>query len=167
MLDATRRLVVQVKTTCTQPYVILSPWHACPMLSLLELHWFPPCFLNIRPLHLPLALPEHPFPRYPTAYMLTTLVFTQLSIYTVRIYLAPCWKLHPLPQSDIFYLVCLASPLEFKRAGAPQWLSGWASAFSSGSDPGVLGSSPALGSSQGACSSFCLCFCLSLCVSHE
>ena len=34
--------------------------------------------------------------------------------------------------------------------GAPGWLSGWAPAFGSGHDPGVLGSSPASGSPQGA-----------------
>ena len=39
---------------------------------------------------------------------------------------------------------------------------GWASAFSSGHYPGVLGSSPTSGSSQGACFSFCLYLCLSL-----
>ena len=33
----------------------------------------------------------------------------------------------------------------------PEWLSGWASAFGSGHDPGVLESSPASVSSQGAC----------------
>ena len=38
---------------------------------------------------------------------------------------------------------------------AQRWLSSGASAFGSGHDPGVLGSSPASGSLQGAC--FCLC----------
>ena len=53
--------------------------------------------------------------------------------------------------------------------GVPEWLSGGASAFDSGHDPGVLGSSPASGSPQRACFSLCLCVCLSLslCVSHE
>ena len=46
-------------------------------------------------------------------------------------------------------------------------ISGWASAFGSGCDPGVLGSSPASGYTQGACFSLCLCLCLSVCVSHE
>ena len=49
--------------------------------------------------------------------------------------------------------------------GAPQWLSGWASAFDSGCGPGVLGLSPTLGSLHGAC--FSLCLSLLLCVSHE
>ena len=51
--------------------------------------------------------------------------------------------------------------------GAPGWFSGWASAFGSVRDPGVLGSSPALGSLWGACFSLCRCLCPSLCVSHE
>ena len=51
--------------------------------------------------------------------------------------------------------------------GAPGWLNGWVSAFGSGHDPWVLGSSPASGSPQGACFSLCLCLCLSLCVSYE
>ena len=41
--------------------------------------------------------------------------------------------------------------------GTPGWLSGLASAFSSGCDPGVLGSSFILGSPKGACFSLCLC----------
>ena len=51
----------------------------------------------------------------------------------------------------------------------PGWLSGWASAFGSGRDPTVLGSSPTLGSLGGSCFSLRLCLCLplSLCVSHE
>ena len=44
---------------------------------------------------------------------------------------------------------------------APGWPSGWAFAFGSGYDPGVLGSSPALGSPWGACFSLCLSLCLS------
>ena len=51
--------------------------------------------------------------------------------------------------------------------GTPGWLSGWVSAFSSGRDPGVLGSSPTSGSLQGTCFSLCLCLCFFLCVSHE
>ena len=39
------------------------------------------------------------------------------------------------------------------------------SAFSPGRDPGVLGSSPASGSLQGACFSLYLGLCLSLCLS--
>ena len=46
-------------------------------------------------------------------------------------------------------------------------LSSWASAFGSGCDPGVLGSSPPSGSLHGACFYLCLCLCLSPCVSHE
>ena len=49
--------------------------------------------------------------------------------------------------------------------GAPGWLSGWASAFGSGHDPGVLGSSPTLGSLCGACFCLCLCLCPFLCLS--
>ena len=43
------------------------------------------------------------------------------------------------------------------------------SAFGSGRDPGVLGSSPTSGCLRGACSCFslCLCFCLFLPVCHE
>ena len=47
------------------------------------------------------------------------------------------------------------------------WLSGWASAFSSGCDPRVLGLSPPLGSPQGACFSLCLCLCLSVSLMNE
>ena len=45
---------------------------------------------------------------------------------------------------------------------APGWLSGWASAFGSGCDPRVMGSSLTSGSLQGICFSFCLSLCLSL-----
>ena len=70
-----------------------------------------------------------------------------------------------------FYLtpekhVC-ATPSTVSHFGATGWLSGWASAFGSGHDPGVLGSSPASGSLQGTRFSLSLCLCLSLCVSHE
>ena len=44
----------------------------------------------------------------------------------------------------------------------PEWLSGRASAFGSGRDPGVLGLSPTLGSLHGACFSLCLYVCLSV-----
>ena len=47
--------------------------------------------------------------------------------------------------------------------GMPGRLSGGASAFGPGHDPGVLGSSPASGLPHGACFSLCLCghrFCL-------
>ena len=46
--------------------------------------------------------------------------------------------------------------------GTPGWFSGWASALGSGCDPGVLGSSSALDSLQGACFSLCLCLYLSM-----
>ena len=50
-----------------------------------------------------------------------------------------------------------SNPLILKsKTGAPGWLSGWASAFSSGHDLGVLGSSPTSGSSQEASFSVCL-----------
>ena len=52
--------------------------------------------------------------------------------------------------------------LRCKEWGTPGWLSGWASPFGSGHDPGVLRSSPASSSPQGAC--FSLCLCLPLCV---
>ena len=61
----------------------------------------------------------------------------------------------------------LSLALKILRSGTPGWLSGWASAFGSGRDPGVLGSSATSGFSPGASFSFCLCICLSLCVSHE
>ena len=48
---------------------------------------------------------------------------------------------------------------------ASGWFIGWASAFSSGCNPGVPGSSPASGSPKGACFSLYLCLCFSLCVS--
>ena len=44
-------------------------------------------------------------------------------------------------------------------------LGGWASAFSSGHDPGVLESSPTSGSPREAWFSLCLCLCRSVCVS--
>ncbi|XP_072647567.1 cotranscriptional regulator ARB2A isoform X21 [Canis lupus baileyi] len=50
-------------------------------------------------------------------------------------------------------------------AGTPGWLSGLASAFCPGRDPGVLGSSPTSGSLHGACFSLCLYLCLSLSLS--
>ena len=62
--------------------------------------------------------------------------------------------------------MCLLT-LKMLHVGIPGWLSGWASAFGSGCDPGVRGLSPASGSLQGACFFLCLCLCLSLCVSHE
>ena len=52
--------------------------------------------------------------------------------------------------------------LEMSTFGAPGWLSGWASAFGSGPDPRVLGSSPTSGSPEGTCFSLCLCLCLSV-----
>ena len=53
---------------------------------------------------------------------------------------------------------------KIKQMGMLGWLSGQLSAFSSGCDPGVPGSSPTLGSLHRACFSLCLCFCLSVCV---
>ena len=47
----------------------------------------------------------------------------------------------------------------------PRGSDGEVSAFGSGCDPGVLGSSPASGSLEGACFSLCLFLCLSLCLS--
>ena len=52
------------------------------------------------------------------------------------------------------------------RIGTPEWLSGWASAFNLGLDPGP-GSSPDSSSLWKACFSLCLWLCISLCVSHE
>ena len=57
--------------------------------------------------------------------------------------------------------------LNIPAVGAPGGLSGRSSAFGSGRDPGVPGSSPTSGSLHGACFSLCLCLCLSLCVSQE
>ena len=54
-----------------------------------------------------------------------------------------------------------------KKSGEPGLLSGWASAFGTGHDSSVLGSSPALGALQGACFSLCLCLRLPLCVSRK
>ena len=56
---------------------------------------------------------------------------------------------------------------KIKPIWAPGGFSGSASAFGSGHDPGVLGSSPTSASPGGDCSSLCLCLCFSLCVSHE
>ena len=53
------------------------------------------------------------------------------------------------------------------RFGTSGWLSGWASAFGSGHDPGIWGWSPTSGSLRGACFSLCLYLCLSVCVSRE
>ena len=49
--------------------------------------------------------------------------------------------------------------------GIPGWRNGLAPAFGPGRDPGDPGSSPTLGSLQGACFSLCLCLCLSLSLS--
>ena len=67
---------------------------------------------------------------------------------------------------------------EYKNINSriPVWLSSLAPAFSPGHDPGVPGSSPALGSLHGACFSFscvsaplpvCVCVCVCVCVFHE
>ena len=47
-------------------------------------------------------------------------------------------------------------------SGMPEWLSVWLSAFGSGHDPRVLGSSPTSGSPWGVYFSLCLCLCLSV-----
>ena len=86
-------------------------------------------------------------------------------IYLIRFFtyflILNCWE---NPSYLERMLIFLRIPL---RVGMPGWLSGCASAFGSGCDPGVSGSSPASGSLHGACFSLCLCLCLSLCVSHE
>ena len=51
------------------------------------------------------------------------------------------------------------------HVGTPGWLGGWASAFGSGRDPGVLGLSPTSGSPRGTRFSFCIYVSASLCVS--
>ena len=51
-----------------------------------------------------------------------------------------------------------------RGTGVAQWLS---ICLGSCRDPRLLGSSPTLGSPQGACFSLCPCLCLSLCFSHE
>ena len=63
--------------------------------------------------------------------------------------------------------LCLGILSKVSVFWTPGWLSCWASAFGSGHDPGISGSSPTLVSSRGACFSLCLCLCLYLCVSHE
>ena len=50
-------------------------------------------------------------------------------------------KLHDVRALGLFSL-----PLNILSPGTPGWLSSWASAFSSGGDPGVLGWSPTSGS---------------------
>ena len=60
---------------------------------------------------------------------------------------------------------CFLFFLIFLGKGASGWLSGWASAFSSGRNPGVLGLSSALGSPQGTCFPLCLCLHISPCLS--
>ena len=70
--------------------------------------------------------------------------------------------------NGILFFFCFLYLFILRMAsGRPGWLSGPTSAFSSGCDPRVLGSSPASGSWWGACFSFCLCLCPSLCVCHE
>ena len=54
----------------------------------------------------------------------------------------------------------------WKISGAPGWLRGWASAFGSGCDPGVLGSSSTSGSLWGACFSLCLSLPLSVSLNY-
>ena len=69
-----------------------------------------------------------------------------------------------LPSSG-FLLFLGLSKTSFKVGSGDTWVAQWLrSAFSSGHDPGVLGSSPASGSLHGACFSLslCLCFCLSV-----
>ena len=55
--------------------------------------------------------------------------------------------------------------LENRKGEAPGWLSGRASAFGSGHDPGFLGLNPTSGFLWEACFSFCLCLRLFLCLS--
>ena len=69
------------------------------------------------------------------------------------------WKKPDTKGHGSTYMKC---PRQGHRGG-----SAVASAFGSGRDPRVQGSSPASGSLQGACFSVCLCLCPSLCVSHE
>ena len=52
--------------------------------------------------------------------------------------------------------------IEEDKQGIPEWLSSLVSAFGPGCEPGILGSSPTLGSLHGACFSLCLCLCLPL-----
>ena len=67
--------------------------------------------------------------------------------------LSPCLQLNGSSSKS--------SQVQNSCRGSPGWLSGCASAFGSGSDPRVLGSSPTSGSLQGAYLSFCLGLCLS------
>ena len=64
-------------------------------------------------------------------------------------------------------LVTENKQVKINRHRMPGWLSGWASAFGSGRDPGVPGLSPTSDSLHEACFSLCPCLCLSLCVTHD
>ena len=77
---------------------------------------------------------------------------------------------HPNPTLQLHFVPYFLEGfycLQKSEGGAPGWLSGWASAFGSGHDPRVLGSSPIWAPPQGACFSLCLWLGLSLSVSHE
>ena len=70
------------------------------------------------------------------------------------------------PALELRHLLCGPYLIRNTDTGIPGWLSGLASAFHLGRDPGSWGSIPTSGSLHGACFSRCLCLCLSLCVSH-
>ena len=60
---------------------------------------------------------------------------------------------NPLPHptsSTSLILLYFQHTLNLLNYWAPGWLSGWASVFGSGCDPGVLGSNPISGSPQGS-----------------
>ena len=83
---------------------------------------------------------------------------------TLRFLWSECFQ----PRGHLCYMDSFANILVKQASlGMPGWLSSWASAFNSGCDLGVPGSSPISASLHGACFSFCLCLCPSLYVSHE
>ena len=61
------------------------------------------------------------------------------------IFLLQFWSFY-LTQLQMLGVLYILARLEPLHSGTPEWLSGWASAFSSGRDPRVLGLSPTLGS---------------------
>ena len=81
------------------------------------------------------------------------------------------WKATVVSKVTVYVWLLLqeGSSRNLSYNGTPGWLSNWASAFGSGCDPRVPGSSPASGSLHGACfSSLFLCtlpLSLSLCLS--
>ena len=82
-----------------------------------------------------------------------TLILNSMYVYLIWIHVYTY-----VPDILLNMMICLFKKIN--NPGPPGWLSGWASAFGSRWDFGVLGLSP-----TGAC--FSLCLSLPLCVSHE